>query len=246
MKLPHKLNKVPIVEAVFEIRYAAEMATSSVLPGLLFTQLPGKKIFQKQAAADLPEAFRQADPQLKYAPISGFQWADKFLVLISDRSFGLACMAPYPGWSEFREAILKVVEVVIGADMLSQVERCSLKYINIIPPAIGNAFETFEFELRVGEKIVKDGHFQIRSEITEGPLLHIVQIVSEGAIQAQGRVHSGAVIDVDTVRSLGKVSPKDFIATLAEDLDKHHVSTKRMFFSCLKQNALEKLEPVYE
>jgi uncharacterized protein (TIGR04255 family) len=246
MKLPLKLTKVPIVDAVFEVRHRSEVPSSSVLPGLLFSQLPGRKTFQKQPAADLPEAFRKADPELRYAPLSGFSWDEKFLVLMSDYSFGLACKRPYPGWSEFRKAILTVVEAVASANILSQIERCSLKYVNIIAPEFGSAYDAVEFNLMVGKKIVQEGHFQLRSEIPEGNLLHIVQIVSEGALQTDGVVRKGAVIDVDTVRQFKDMSPVDFVASLPNSLDEHHLATKGMFFSCLKQSALEKLGPIYE
>ena len=41
--LPKKLNKEPLVDAVFEIRFSSSMAASSVLPGFFFAKLEPKE-----------------------------------------------------------------------------------------------------------------------------------------------------------------------------------------------------------
>jgi uncharacterized protein (TIGR04255 family) len=246
MKLPVKLTKVPIVEAIFEVRFKAAVPTSSILPGLLFANLAGEKTVERLPAANLPEVMRNADVNLQYAPLTRLLWGG-FAVLIGDRSFGVACKLPYPGWTEFKKAILHVEALVAGANVLLEVERYSLKYTNIVPSEIGSAADTVEFELKLGDRGARDRTLQIRAEIPNGDVLHIVQIVSEGTIAlADGTLRKGAVIDVDTIRLLEKINPAEFSKLLADTLDDIHLKTKAMFFSCLKPPALQKLEPVYE
>jgi uncharacterized protein (TIGR04255 family) len=248
MRLPLKLTHVPILEAVFEVRHQSSVPTSTVLPGLLFGALPGERTVQRQPAAEMPEFIRQADPNLRYAPLSGLLWGASYLVLVSDHSFGVACKLPYPGWTEFSSAILRVVDLVTQANVLSRIDRCSLKYTNIIPTDIGSATEVVEFNLQVGgHPVTGPGHFQVRAEIFEDDLVHIVQIISEGTTTTaiEGSNKKGAVIDVDSVRQLS-MTPMDFSKSLPTSLTEHHLSTKRIFFSCLKATALEKLGPIYE
>jgi hypothetical protein len=53
-KLPAKLKEVPIVDAVFEVRFKANVPISSLLPGLLFSKLEGKKEIQRLPALSCP------------------------------------------------------------------------------------------------------------------------------------------------------------------------------------------------
>ena len=97
-KLPLKLGKEPLIEALFEMRFKATAPVSNILPGLLFTKFKGEKKIEKLPAAQLPEELRKVDPSLHYAPLLRIYW-DRFMILTSDRSSGLACKMPYPGWN---------------------------------------------------------------------------------------------------------------------------------------------------
>jgi|SRR5450631_888129 uncharacterized protein (TIGR04255 family) len=246
MKLPVKLANVPIVEAVFEIRFKAAVPTSSVLPGLFFTSLAGSKTFQRLPAAEIPEVMRNADPNLQYAPLVALTWNEKYSIQIGDRSLGVACKLPYPGWSEFKKQILELVKVVTEANVLTSVERCSLKYTNIIPSDLGSLPDIAAIDLKIGTQEAHRGHLQIRADLLDGEAIHIVQIVSEGTTTLiGGRSITGVVIDVDTVRNFESVKPADFADQLLNSIDDLHTKTKRVFFSCLKPQALEKLGPTY-
>ena len=71
-KLPLKLGKEPLIEALFEMRFKATAPVSNILPGLLFTKFKGEKKIEKLPAAQLPEELRKVDPSLHYAPLLRF------------------------------------------------------------------------------------------------------------------------------------------------------------------------------
>ena len=116
----------------------------------------------------------------------------------------------YPGWSEFKKEILELVKVVTEANVLTSVERCSLKYTNIIPSDLGSLPDIAAIDLKIGTQEAHRGHLQIRADLLDGEAVHIVQIVSEGTTTLiGGRSITGVVIDVDTVRNFDSVKPAD-------------------------------------
>jgi uncharacterized protein (TIGR04255 family) len=172
MKLPLKLKVEPLVEAVFEVRFTATAPTSSIFPGLLFSSLPGEKSFQRQPTADLPEVVRNSDVNWQYAPTVGLVWQG-YVFLIGDRSYGVACRLPYPGWTRFKSQILDIHRILSGTAVFTEIERCSLKYTNIIPKALGSTPDLIAVNVSIGSRSVESGPLQLRSEIFEGELIHI-------------------------------------------------------------------------
>jgi uncharacterized protein (TIGR04255 family) len=246
MKLPHKLAKQPLIEAIFEMRFKSRAAVSSILPGLLFTKLEGEKSIERLPAAELPQQLRNVDPNLQYAPLLRIQW-DAFWILIGDRSVGLACRFPYPGWSAFRPAILALVELIREGSIIESVERMALKYTNIFPSELGDASALAKLELRVGEHSAMKDNFQIRVAVPMDGFLQIVQIISSGTAKLpDGTSRSGVILDIDTIAITADIPFHEFAGKLADCVDAVHRASKVMFFDCLKSETIRKLEPTYD
>jgi uncharacterized protein (TIGR04255 family) len=247
-KLPKRLGREPLIEALFEMRFKAKAPVSSILPGLVFTTLKGSnKIIERLPAADLPEPLRKLDPNLRYAPTVRVHW-DSFLILSSDQSAGVACKLPYPGWtSGFKPAILQVTELISKAGIVDLIERFSLKYTNIIPTDVGDARSVAKFTLKVGSHDAAGNLFQIRAEIPKDDLISIIQFAADAsATLADGSTRKGVAIDIDTIAVFKEIPFPEFFGGLPDQLEKVHSEAKTIFFSCLKPDALAKLEPVYE
>jgi len=246
MKLPLKLGKEPLIEAIFEVRFTAALPVSNILPGLMFQGLEGEKDIERLPASELPQQLRNIDPNLKYAPLIRIRW-HTFTILISDQSVGLACAIPYPGWDKFKPAILKIVKIVGSAGVIDSIERFSLKYTDIIPVEFGDLDSLVEFNLQIGTHGAAGKNVQIRAEIPKDGLIHVVQLASSGTARLiDGTIREGVALDIDTVAMIGNVKFSDFFDTLTERIEFGHSENKAMFFSCLKQKTIDKLEPVYD
>jgi uncharacterized protein (TIGR04255 family) len=245
MKLPQKLRREPLVEAVFEMRFAAKLPASSVFPGLLFAKLPGDKTIERLPAAELPQQVRLADPNLRYAPLIRMDWRT-FLILTSDQSVALACKSPYPGWSEFKPAIMSMTKILAEADIVQSVERFSLKYTDVVPSELGGPSSIVDFDLRIGPHEAAGSPFQIRAEISKNGLMHIVLVASSGIARfPDGSSRTGVMIDVDTIAMTSDMGLQAFLESLDGRIETVHTENKAMFFTCLRTEALEKLEPIY-
>lgn len=245
MKLPVKLGKEPLIEALFELRFTANAPAASILPGMLFSNLGSGLRIEKLPASELPQQLRNVDPNMMFAPLVRVLW-DKLTILISDRSIAVASTLPYIGWKAFQPAILRVLDITRQSGLVTTVERFSLKYTDIIPSTLGNAKSLVRCDLRVGDHDVTGSNFLVRTELTEGKLIHIVNIGSPAvAALVDGTSREGVAIDVDSIQTTGGVPFAEVFDGLASILDSLHDENKRMFFSCLTPEAIEKLEPSY-
>ena len=247
IKLPKKLNKEPLIDAVFEVRFSSVAPASVILPGFLFNKLEGEKKIESFPISQLPKSVRDADPNLKYAPLSRIEW-HKFIISVSDFSMSVSCKYPYPGWSEFKPAAIKIIEILVESNIVKEVERYSMKYIDLIPEKnIQQIVGMFNLEMSIaGHKLEKE-QFHLRIDIPKDGFMHTVQVVSLAqAVLNNGAKKEGAVIDIDTAVALGNSPIHTLIDGLSNKLESIHFANKVMFFSCLKSHAIDSLEPSYD
>jgi uncharacterized protein (TIGR04255 family) len=247
MRLPKKLGKEPLVDALFEMRFSSGVPVSSVLPGMIFQVLPGEKTLERLPLANAPEQMRTADQNLRYGPLLRIKWADHYMITIGDRSVGVFCrIPPYPGWTEFRVAILAVIDVLARSQFISAVERCSIKMTNVFSAEIGTSREIIKSELRLAEIDIIDHVFHIKVEIKDEKFIHIIQVASEATATMQGnKTVSGMYIDTDSISDQKNKPMEQFVSDLPQHIDELHEANKQMFFASLRDEALEKLEPLY-
>lgn len=247
-KLPSKLAKEPLVDVIFEIRFTGRMPGSSVLPGLLFSKLASVSNIEPLPISQLPQQVREMDRNLHFSPLSRLTWG-KFAILVGDRSLGVGCMMPYPGWAAFKNAIEQVVAVVHDSALISSIDRYSIKYVDFFETNDDNAraLSHFNIDLRIGNHAVRAENSIIRVEIPKSPFLHAVQVMTNASVQiAPGNVKSGAVLDVDTLAVTAVSDVSGFMTDLPCLLDDIHLANKQMFFECLSESGLSNLEPQYE
>lgn len=245
-KLPIKLAKEPLVDAIFELRFMSEMPASSILPGFLFSQLKGEKKIERLPAADLPKQLREADPNLQYAPMVRIHW-NSSLILISDRSVALACKMPYQGWMVFKQAILDTMNLLKQIDMIKTIQRYSLKYVDLIQSSkIEEQVSFINFDVKLGQHRLEKENFQIRMEVLKDNHIAAISIVSSATITTMnGDSKSGVIVDIDVIKNIADITQDVFMQTLVDDLEHTHSINKELFFDCLKPETITMLEPIY-
>lgn len=69
-RIPVKLKKEPLIEAIWEIRFACvNSPVADLLPGMLFKSFPGKYgMAVKPPIAGIPAQIVKHDPNLRYVP----------------------------------------------------------------------------------------------------------------------------------------------------------------------------------
>jgi len=249
VKLPSKLAKEPLVDVMFELRFSSHKTdVSALVIGQLFTNLTGLGNIEQLPIAHLPQQIRDSDPNLQFSALSRIVWG-RYVILIGDRSIGVGCLMPYPGWAEFRIAIKTVIDVLYKADLIKSIDRHSIKYVDFFVTGENNALALshFNVDLRIGKHVVKAENTVMRVEIPRGQFLHAVQLISTAHIQeSSGGIRSGAILDVDTLTTTPNNDVASFVTGLTTLLDDIHLANKQMFFECLSEAGLSNLEPQYE
>jgi len=212
--LPTKLEKEPLVDAVFEIRFNSHVPASTVIPGILFTRLETHpQQIERLPVADLPPEFRIREPSLRFQPVMRLHWDENFLIMIGDTTLGLGCKMPYPGWKNFKPHILTLAGALKDSEIIEQIERYSIKYIGVIEGR--NAAEqigSILLEVKFGDYALKSEPFSLRVEMKRDSLRHIVQLAAPATTSmVDGTKREGLLVDIDsicehTTTDIGKAS----------------------------------------
>lgn len=131
--------------------------------------------------------------------------------------------------------------------MVTAVNRCSIKYVDILDSIPMEASACFNFDLVLGGRSPTWSNFHVRMESQDQDLLHTIQVGSAAQFTlTSGSILSGPLLDVDSVLNLGSEGPEEFLGKLAERTEWLHTANKRVVFDCLSSAALDYLEPVYD
>jgi uncharacterized protein (TIGR04255 family) len=132
-RIPRKLKIDPIVEALWEVRFA-----SNDIPEVVVGKLASReewKSFKSQRlpVADIPTALREADPELSMQPTLQLQRGDdRRLVKIGPRVISYHALRPYPGWQTFEPELVECARFFFGALTGFTATRLGFRYINIL------------------------------------------------------------------------------------------------------------------
>src|SRR5687768_15414418 len=111
LKLPDKLDNCPIKEAIFEIRFESAVPGAAVF-GMAYSVLkPRYPKSEPLPVVQLPEAVRDADPNLSFQPHYRLT-QEHFVVQIGPKVLSINVMNPYCGWTAYRQEILSVYREV--------------------------------------------------------------------------------------------------------------------------------------
>lgn len=243
--IPAKLRKEPLLEAVWEIRFkSAKNSVAELLPGLIFNALPNKyPNIIRLPAADIPDLIITQEPNLKYIPKIRLVGGSK-AIQIGEYMISVSYGYPYPGWKEFSKEIQTLITILRNTGLIEQMERFSLKYVNIIEFEQLPNLRCLKLELKIGGQDFDTKPVQLRTEIKKGNLVHIIQIVSPAEATIVGKAGNikGVLLDIDSIKLMKENESYDYITT---HLDRVHLSSKKMFFGLLTGETIENLGPEY-
>jgi len=117
-----------------------------------------------------------------------------------------------------------------------------VRYINYFS---FNVFEVSNFAINLLETSLTKGNVLLRIEFPDDNLVTVLQIMNGGKLQVGTEEKKGSILDLDTFivePSLGENKSIDF----RHLIDLAHQELKRRFFSGLKDEYINSLNPQYE
>ncbi|NML85237.1 TIGR04255 family protein [Polaromonas sp.] len=241
--LPTKLNKEPLIEAIFEIRFTSSVNASDIMPGFLHAKSKGSKI-ERLPIGQIPREIREADPQLAQQPLVRIH-LDNFLVLVGDKALALSCKLPYPGWKAFKAEIQQMLSYVEDAGIVDKVERYALKYIDVIEgSSVAEMIGRINFSVELGGN-KPNSTIQMQFEVPRDEFVHVLQVGAPGTVTLiNGEARQGLVLTVDTISQQVELP----LSALENGLflDRIHDVNKQLFFECLTNETVKFLDPIYD
>ena len=237
MKLPKSISPCPIREAVAEVRFQSNVPADAVF-GIVYQTL--KKDFPKAEElpiASLPSQIRNADKDLAFQPHYRLT-SDTSTVLVGPKAIAVGMRGEYPGWATLSVRIKEVLRQFNQTGIVTQPLRLGLRYISFFPFDI---YPKLLLKISVNEESWDGEETFFKTILVRGDCKSLLQIGKGLALVGKpGEI--GSIIDID---SFTTETGGEFLSVLDKFLESAHQSEKELFFTLLKREFLESLNPVY-
>lgn len=241
MKLPIRITPNPIYEAAVEIRFESQLPSDAVF-GVAFSVLKDQyPNFEKQPILQVPEVLRNSDPNLAIQAHYKLR-KENFIVQIGPRVLGLSITPTYTNWEEYRSEIIEVFDRLKSVGIVARVSRFGLRYIDRFDCEI---LDKLNVNLQVMNRRLTADEVYLRTMFKSGDFNVLLQIVNASdVLKSAGPSDAERQSVVDTDISL-EAENLPFFDKMEAILDDAHNTQKEIFFSLLKPDFLESLNPEY-
>jgi len=245
LKIPVKLGKDTIVEALFEIRFNSDTKNlSKILPGVLFQKFSDEfPLIEGLPASSVPDEIANKEEALRYVPFHVLK-GKSFSMQIGNSMFSLACKKPYSGWAEFYNKVISIMEVLKSTNLITNIERFSIKYVNVIPSSPSVGLVPLKLLCEIDGVSTVEEPMRLRTEIVVDGFVRVLEIASPASVVTEsGERTEGILVDVDIISN---EAFGDFWEEFPKKLEAAHDFEKNTFFKILEKSTIESLEPSYE
>ena len=234
MKLPKKIDPCPIIDALVEIRFSTSIHPNAVF-GLIYNTIKSDfENVENLPILQLPEAIRSSDQNLKYKP--HYKVISKDIVVqIGPNVISISSYPEYIGWSAFSSKIYDILSKIKAVDIITEIHRIGTRYINFFEEDI---YKNINLNIHLNDEQINYKNTVIRSEFDQGKYKSTLQIANNA--NNNGRV--GSIIDIDTFII---TDIKHFFNNMEDFINNGHKKEKQLFFSLLKNEFLETLNPQF-
>jgi uncharacterized protein (TIGR04255 family) len=234
MNLPKNINPCPIVDALLEVRFTSKINANAVF-GLIYSVL--RKDFQKVETLpilQLPDVVRASDPNLKYKPYYKIS-NENFVIQIGPDVISISSFPKYLGWELFSKIVFDVLTKIESVEIINLIQRMGIRYINFFET---NIFEKVNLKVCIGTDDILYKNTIVRTEIEQGEYSSTLQVANNVTINGK----LGSIIDIDTFVTKNLDT---FFSRKTELINAGHLKEKELFYSLLKPEFLNTLNPTY-
>jgi uncharacterized protein (TIGR04255 family) len=238
-KLPVHIESCPIVDALVELRFEANVNSNAVfglIYGALMKLYPGNVV--NLPIMQLPEAVRMSDPTLKFKPLYRID-NKNVLIQIGTDVISISSPLPYIGWEAFKKHVIEIINLIHKDNIIKRVVRFGHRYVNFFASDLLDKI-TMSFQMTDGYAIQ---NLIITTQVKDTDFNNTVQF-SNNAVLNIGTPNrkDGSIIDIDTFRDY---SDEYFLKNIETEIEKAHQCEKTLFFSLLKPAFIDSLNPQY-
>lgn len=232
-RVPLKITPCPINEAVVELRFSAAIPEDAVF-GLVYNKF--KKDFpnlNKLPILEFPQSFRDQE-DLRFQP--HYRLSDGgFILQVGPKSISVVCQKEYQGWLKFKDKVMKVFNGCQELGLFKETLRLGIRYINLFPA--DNIFDETKIDVALTGSNIAEHQNVLRTEFNFEQYTIILHAINCAKLQKDEK---GSILDIDLVTTRA-----DITTNLEKIIDEAHGFEKRLFFSLLNDDFLQKFNPQY-
>jgi len=238
MRIPTKVDPCPIIDAVIGVSFEPDIVNDAVF-GIVYNAVKDRyPNTQTLPILQIPEEIRHKDPNLDSQPHYKIT-NDNFRVLIGPKGIAISSPKEYIGWKMFLEEADLLFSKIAKLSIVKQVTRVGLRYINFFDFDI---YDNIKLKVLIGDSPLECNNVLIKSEIPCNDFTSVLQVTNKATAKIEGRNFSGSIIDIDTYTSQNL---ENFFPDYLSVIINGHDEEKKLFFSLLKTEFIETLNPTY-
>lgn len=241
-RIPSKLKSDSIIEALCEVRFQCSNLPEVTIGRL--TDCPIWKDFKAERTpfADIPEAIRQIDPNLRYQSIYVFKSMDgSRLIRLGKQVISLHIVGDYCGGKQFQKELSALYKYLFNKLDDVVFTRMGFRYVNALSGSKHGIHDIHDLEISIeagGEDVKAPVNLNFS---IEDDSLHKTtrRIASPSFIKGALPQDTSVVIDIDvTTPDEIKIETFDEAKNWTNEA---HIYEKKAFFSLIPKNVLNKL-----
>lgn len=230
------MSKPTVIETSFDLRcdfsQPVEVVAVELFKKYKSCALNG---LERLPTNEIPEIIRQTDPNLQNAPLYQIRIGTANIQI---GRFGVRYVqqTSYPGWNPLREKLREFLETIFNANIVIQLKRVGLRYINFLVADAANVCKV-SFNSGMDFRRKQFNH----TDVFEKDDFTIKTVVANQA-KLNNQI-DGSLLDIDI--SCNKSQEPDF-EKIDSQVENLHSTCREVFFSSLSDDFLSSLEPKYE
>lgn len=236
-QLPKKITPCPIKQTIFEMRFNSELPDDAIF-GILYNEFRDtyKKV-EQLPILQLPPVVRSQDPNLIWAPHYKLS-NEKSTIQIGPKVFSLVYSDDYDGWDNFSKEILDNYEKANNSNVIKEVNRIALRYINVFEEI--NILDNADFTARLGSESLNHQKINFSVEIPSEKGVSQLKIINNAEVMMNNTKSKGSLIDIDSA-----VDFKDF-DSFSDAIEYSHKKEKELFFRVLGEEYIGTLKTEFD
>jgi uncharacterized protein (TIGR04255 family) len=241
MRIPKRLTRNPIIDAVAEVRFTSKIPNDAII-GLVYSTL--QNTFGEPESLpilQLPADLREKDPNLRYQACYKFTKSGNVL-LIGPHNVALSTY-PYSDWGSASPLLNEILSRLNAVQLFEKIERLGLRYVNFFENL--NICEHSTLTLQVRNTSIAKQSITLRTETDAGGFKVITQVSNSAKAQVAGELKSGSILDIDIVKpdlSILSESLPHYLMSLFMSANEIADST---FFNFLADDFIATFDPEY-
>lgn len=236
MKVPISITPNPLFTTTIEIRFLTNINRLE-----LFRKMNDvfSRDFPILEEGKIPFELKEQEEQFRYAADYIFK-NDDYSLSFSTKSISFEHISEYKYWPTYSKFINESLNKIFELNFIEQIERCGVRYGSILdglhnPKNILNNIPKLEINNLESNFVGFQSLYK-----TEYSTLYL-QISANAKLIKNGVVRTGLYIDIDSSTNKRLMPNKEIYTTL----DILHRDQKELFFSLLKDDFVETLNPKY-